>query len=76
MLLLHIFVTGKARCPYPGDPDHGRIAPVKFLYEPGDHLKVTCVTGYVAKLEAGWPHCRVDGTWSEQVPECRSYHDV
>ncbi|XP_023704995.2 locomotion-related protein Hikaru genki [Cryptotermes secundus] len=66
----------KARCPYPGDPEHGRIAPVKFSYEPGDHLKVTCATGYVVKMEARSPQCRVDGTWSEKVPECRSYRDV
>ncbi|XP_067012252.1 locomotion-related protein Hikaru genki [Anabrus simplex] len=65
----------KARCPYPGDPAHGRIAPVKFSYEPGDHLKVTCSAGYVVRLEAR-PQCRGDGTWSEEVPECRSYQDV
>ncbi|XP_063225322.1 locomotion-related protein Hikaru genki [Bacillus rossius redtenbacheri] len=65
----------RPRCVYPGDPLHGRIAPVKFFYEPGDHLKVTCSAGYVERLEAR-PVCRGDGTWSEEVPECRSYRDV
>ncbi|KAF3422441.1 hypothetical protein E2986_05676 [Frieseomelitta varia] len=31
----------KVRCPYPGDPPHGRIAPLKFWYKPGDNIQVT-----------------------------------
>ncbi|XP_068083927.1 locomotion-related protein Hikaru genki [Anabrus simplex] len=67
--------TCKARCPFPGDPAHGWIAPVKFWYEPGDHLQVTCSVGYVVRLEER-PQCQGDGTWSERVPECRSYQEV
>lgn len=34
------YVPGKVRCPYPGDPPHGRIAPLKFWYKPGDNIQV------------------------------------
>ncbi|KAF4518189.1 hypothetical protein B566_EDAN005914 [Ephemera danica] len=65
----------KAQCPYPGDPEHGRIAPVKFYYEPGDHVKVTCLAGFVAR-ETARPTCQPNGTWSEPVPQCISYSEV
>ncbi|XP_049961828.1 locomotion-related protein Hikaru genki-like [Schistocerca serialis cubense] len=65
----------EARCPYPGDPAHGRIAPVKFSYEPGDKLQVTCGAGFVSRLGEP-PQCQGDGTWSLPVPQCRSYRHV
>lgn len=34
-------ILGKVRCPYPGDPPHGRIAPLKFWYKPGDNIQVS-----------------------------------
>lgn len=34
---------GKVRCPYPGDPPHGRIAPLKFWYKPGDNIQVSSI---------------------------------
>lgn len=36
----NILIPGKVRCPYPGDPPHGRIAPLKFWYKPGDNIQV------------------------------------
>ncbi|XP_048505361.1 locomotion-related protein Hikaru genki isoform X2 [Athalia rosae] len=67
----------KVRCPYPGDPPHGRIAPLKFWYEPGDNIQVTCSPGYVTPLEpVKRPTCRENGVWSGPPPPCRSYKDV
>jgi len=36
-------ILGKVRCPYPGDPPHGRIAPLKFWYKPGDNIQVILI---------------------------------
>ncbi|XP_076377842.1 locomotion-related protein hikaru genki isoform X1 [Megalopta genalis] len=67
----------KVRCPYPGDPPHGRIAPLKFWYKPGDNIQVTCSPGYVTPLEpVRRPTCRDNGIWSAPPPPCRSYKDV
>nr|XP_012153181.1 PREDICTED: locomotion-related protein Hikaru genki isoform X1 [Megachile rotundata] len=67
----------KVRCPYPGDPPHGRIAPLKFWYKPGDNIQVTCSPGYVTPLEpVRKPTCRENGIWSAPPPPCRSYKDV
>ncbi|XP_024080375.1 locomotion-related protein Hikaru genki [Cimex lectularius] len=65
----------RAHCDYPGEPANGRIIPLKFTYEPGDRLKVTCHAGFVTRLEAK-PVCKSDGTWSQPIPECRNYRDV
>ncbi|CAB0008523.1 unnamed protein product, partial [Nesidiocoris tenuis] len=67
--------TCRAHCDYPGEPANGRIVPLKFTYEPGDRLKVTCHPGFVTRLEAE-PVCLQDGNWSQPVPECRNYRDV
>lgn len=40
LLLITFRRLGKVRCPYPGDPPHGRIAPLKFWYKPGDNIQV------------------------------------
>ncbi|XP_008216309.1 locomotion-related protein Hikaru genki [Nasonia vitripennis] len=65
------------RCPYPGDPPHGRIAPLKFWYKSGDTIQVTCSPGYVTPLEpVRKPTCRENGIWSGPPPPCRSYRDV
>ncbi|XP_059475487.1 locomotion-related protein Hikaru genki-like [Neocloeon triangulifer] len=68
----------KPRCPYPGDPENGRIAPLKFYYEPGDHVKVTCNPGFVIRERTATsrPTCRPDGSWSEQIPSCVDYTQV
>ncbi|XP_076622652.1 locomotion-related protein hikaru genki isoform X4 [Colletes latitarsis] len=67
----------KVRCSYPGDPPHGRIAPLKFWYKPGDNIQVTCSPGYVTPLEpVRKPTCRENGIWSAPPPPCRSYKDV
>ncbi|XP_072755351.1 locomotion-related protein Hikaru genki isoform X2 [Anoplolepis gracilipes] len=67
----------KIRCPYPGDPPHGRIAPLKFWYKPGDNIQVTCSPGYVTPLEpVKKPSCRENGIWSAPPPPCRSYKEV
>lgn len=67
----------KVRCPYPGDPPHGRIAPLKFWYKPGDNIQVTCSPGYVTPLEpVKKPSCRENGIWSAPPPPCRSYKEV
>ncbi|XP_071649906.1 locomotion-related protein Hikaru genki isoform X2 [Temnothorax longispinosus] len=67
----------KVRCPYPGDPPHGRIAPLKFWYKPGDNIQVTCSPGYVTPLEpVKKPACRENGIWSAPPPPCRSYKEV
>lgn len=67
----------KVRCPYPGDPPHGRIAPLKFWYKPGDNIQVTCSPGYVTPLQpVRKPTCRENGIWSAPPPPCRSYRDV
>lgn len=67
----------KVRCPYPGDPPHGRIAPLKFWYKPGDNIQVTCSPGYVTPLEpVKKPSCRENGIWSAPPPPCRSYREV
>ncbi|XP_014226415.1 locomotion-related protein Hikaru genki [Trichogramma pretiosum] len=65
------------RCPYPGDPPHGLIAPLKFWYKSGDTIQVTCSPGYVTPLEpVRKPTCRENGIWSGPPPPCRSYRDV
>ncbi|XP_024947533.1 locomotion-related protein Hikaru genki isoform X4 [Cephus cinctus] len=67
----------EVRCPYPGDPPHGRIAPLKFWYKPGDNIQVTCSPGYVTPFEpVKKPTCRENGIWSGPPPPCRSYRDV
>ncbi|XP_058793093.1 locomotion-related protein Hikaru genki isoform X2 [Phymastichus coffea] len=67
----------EVRCPYPGDPPHGRIAPLKFWYKTGDTIQVTCSPGYVTPLEpVRKPTCRENGIWSGPPPPCRSYRDV
>ncbi|XP_015437862.1 PREDICTED: locomotion-related protein Hikaru genki [Dufourea novaeangliae] len=73
----HMSPVCKVRCPYPGDPPHGRIAPLKFWYKPGDNIQVTCSPGYVTPLEpVRRPTCRENGIWSAPPPPCRSYKDV
>ncbi|XP_071444588.1 locomotion-related protein Hikaru genki [Hetaerina americana] len=66
----------KVRCPYPGDPTNGRLAPLKFFYEPGDKIAISCEAGYVARLPDVRPVCRPDGTWSDPPPTCRNYQEV
>ncbi|XP_015125055.1 locomotion-related protein Hikaru genki isoform X1 [Diachasma alloeum] len=67
----------EVRCPYPGDPPHGKIAPLKFWYKPGDTIQVTCSLGYVTPLEPERkPTCRENGIWSGPPPPCTSYRDV
>ncbi|XP_074100679.1 locomotion-related protein hikaru genki [Cotesia typhae] len=67
----------EVRCPYPGDPPHGKIAPLKFWYKPDDTIQVTCSPGYVTPLEpVKRPTCRENGMWSGPPPPCRSYRDV
>lgn len=69
--------SGEVRCPYPGDPPHGRIAPLKFWYKPGDNIQVTCSPGYVIPFEpVKKPTCQENGIWSGLPPPCRSYKDV
>ncbi|XP_034941664.1 locomotion-related protein Hikaru genki [Chelonus insularis] len=69
--------TCEVRCPYPGDPPHGKIAPLKFWYKPGDTIQVTCSPGYVTPLQpVKRPTCRENGVWSGPPPPCRSYRDV
>lgn len=63
-------------CPYPGDPPHGIISPLKFWYKPGDTIQVTCSPGYVTPLEVKKPTCKDNGTWSGPPPPCRSWSDV
>uniref|UniRef100_T1HUR2 Sushi domain-containing protein n=1 Tax=Rhodnius prolixus TaxID=13249 RepID=T1HUR2_RHOPR len=62
-------------CDYPGEPENGRVIPLKFTYEPGDRLKVTCFDGFVTRLETKLI-CKSDGTWSQPLPECRNYTSV
>ncbi|KAK0181044.1 hypothetical protein PV327_003365 [Microctonus hyperodae] len=67
----------EVRCPYPGDPPHGIIAPLKFWYIPGDTIQVTCSLGYITPLEPlKIPTCRENGIWSAPPPPCRSYRDI
>ncbi|XP_065340544.1 locomotion-related protein Hikaru genki-like [Cloeon dipterum] len=68
----------KPRCSYPGDPVNGHIAPIKFYYEPGDHVKVTCNPGFVVRERTATsrPTCRPDGSWSEKMPTCVDYSEV
>ncbi|XP_046387287.1 locomotion-related protein Hikaru genki-like isoform X2 [Ischnura elegans] len=66
----------KVRCPYPGDPANGRIAPLKFFYEPGDRIAVSCDAGFVARLADVRPACRPDGTWTHPPPTCTNYREV
>ncbi|KAF7988566.1 hypothetical protein HCN44_001139 [Aphidius gifuensis] len=63
-------------CPYPGDPPHGIISPLKFWYKPGDTIQVTCSPGFVTPLEVKKPTCRDNGIWSGPPPPCRSWSDV
>lgn len=62
----------KRACRFPGDPVHGRITPVKFLYEIGDKILVQCHSGFVntgkQKLQ-----CLENGGWSDRVPKCHNY---
>ena len=37
---LNFQLAGKRACRFPGNPPHGRVAPVKFLYEIGDRIVV------------------------------------
>ena len=66
------FLTGKRACRFPGDPSHGRITPVKFLYEVGDRILIQCNSGFVntgrQKLQ-----CTDNGSWSDRMPTCLSY---
>uniref|UniRef100_A0A8D9AKK9 Locomotion-related protein Hikaru genki n=1 Tax=Cacopsylla melanoneura TaxID=428564 RepID=A0A8D9AKK9_9HEMI len=70
----------KARCEYPGEPPNGKIIPLKFFYDPGDHIQVTCNDGYVKPLDisppGSGPYCQSDGTWSVVIPHCTNYTDV
>ncbi|XP_043287021.1 locomotion-related protein Hikaru genki isoform X2 [Venturia canescens] len=67
----------EVRCPYPGDPPHGKIVPLKFWYKPGDNIQVECSPGYVTPLEpVRKPTCRENGIWNAPPPPCRSYRDV
>lgn len=68
-------VSGLPVCDYPGEPENGRVIPLKFTYEPGDRLKVTCFDGFVTRLETKLI-CKSDGTWSQPLPECRNYTSV
>ncbi|TRY73779.1 hypothetical protein TCAL_16894 [Tigriopus californicus] len=64
--------NGKRACRFPGDPVHGRITPVKFLYEIGDKILVQCHSGFLntgkQKLQ-----CLESGGWSDRVPKCHNY---
>ena len=66
------FFPGKRACRFPGDPSHGRITPVKFLYEVGDRILIQCNSGFVntgrQKLQ-----CTDNGSWSDRMPTCLSY---
>merc|ERR1711953_1141694 len=42
----------KRACRFPGDPNHGRITPVKFLYEVGDRILVQCRSHQYWKTKA------------------------
>ena len=33
-------IIGKRACRFPGDPNNGRVTPVKFLYELGDRILI------------------------------------
>ncbi|KAL1130680.1 hypothetical protein AAG570_011922 [Ranatra chinensis] len=65
----------KPHCDYPGEPLNGRLVPLKFTYEPGDRLKVTCHVGYVTRLQAK-AVCLTNGTWSQPLPQCIYYRQV
>ena len=36
----HYIIIGKRACRFPGDPNNGRVTPVKFLYELGDRILI------------------------------------
>ena len=63
---------GKSACRFPGDPAHGRVTPVKFLYEIGDRILVQCDPGFV-NTERRKLQCMEDGKWSDRMPSCLSY---
>lgn len=65
----------KPRCPYLGDPDNGLVAPIKFAYEPGDELQITCNPGFESRLE-NRPKCLSDGRWSSALPNCTNYSQI
>lgn len=65
----------KALCEYPGEPDNGRVVPLKFWYEPGDHLKVICEPGYVTPISV-FVVCKSNGQWSVDIPHCTNYTEV
>lgn len=64
----------KRACRFPGDPAHGRVTPVKFLYEVGDRILIQCDAGHVnmgrQKLQ-----CNQNGAWSDRMPTCLSYRN-
>ena len=62
----------KRACRFPGDPRHGRVSPVKFMYEIGDRVMVTCEAGFVNAGRA-MLQCTEEGIWSDNVPTCLSY---
>ncbi|XP_045463951.1 locomotion-related protein Hikaru genki [Harmonia axyridis] len=65
----------RPRCPYLGDPDNGVVAPIKYAYEPGDELQITCNPGYESRLE-NRPKCLSDGRWSSPLPNCTNYSQI
>ena len=74
-LIKSLNYLGKAQCAYPGDPSNGLIAPLKFLYDPGDVLAVQCRPGFkesgANKAPPERPKCMEDGNWSSQLSHCK-----
>ncbi len=62
----------KRACRFPGDPAHGRVTPVKFLYEIGDRILVQCRNGFHNPSRQRL-QCLADGQWSARMPACISY---
>ncbi|XP_075229596.1 locomotion-related protein Hikaru genki-like [Lycorma delicatula] len=65
----------KPGCEYPGEPEHGLLVPLKFWYEAGDKLQVSCHAGFVSPLQTS-PVCLEDGSWEPPMPNCTDYRDV
>ncbi|XP_039286305.1 locomotion-related protein Hikaru genki [Nilaparvata lugens] len=65
----------KPGCEYPGEPENGLLAPLKFWYESGDKLQVSCNAGFVSPLQTS-PVCREDGSWDPPMPNCTDYTEV
>ncbi|XP_066156944.1 locomotion-related protein Hikaru genki isoform X2 [Euwallacea fornicatus] len=66
----------KPRCPYMGNPENGTVAPIKFAYEPGDILQITCNPGFELKMDEERLKCLSDGKWNAALPNCTSYDQI